>query len=69
LSFDLVINNGLVVRPEGSSRTNIGITNGVIAAISNEALTGREVIDATGLVVMPGAVLEGGGGGWCDHRD
>lgn len=56
MSFDLAIVNGLVVRPEGSSRTNIGITNGVIAAISNEALTGREVIDATGLVVMPGAV-------------
>jgi allantoinase len=56
LSFDLVISNGLVVRPQGSSRTNIGITNGVIEAISNEALAGREVIDATGLVVMPGAV-------------
>jgi allantoinase len=56
LNFDLIINNGLVVRPEGSSRMNIGITNGVIAVISNEALTGREVIDAMGLVVMPGAV-------------
>jgi allantoinase len=56
LSFDLVINNGLVVRMNGSSRTNIGITNGVIEAISNETLTGRELIDATGLVIMPGAV-------------
>ncbi len=54
--FDLVIENGLVVLPNGSSIVNIGISDGVIRAISSNPLEGREVIDATGLVVMPGAV-------------
>jgi allantoinase len=54
--FDLVIQNGLVVQPDGSSLANIGISNGVIRAISSNPLEGLEMIDATGLVVMPGAV-------------
>jgi allantoinase len=54
--FDLVIQNGLVVQIDSSSIANIGIVNGVIAAISSEPLEGRELINATGLVVMPGAV-------------
>ncbi len=54
--FELVIENGLVVQPDGSSLANIGISDGVIRAISSNSLEGQEVIDATGLVVMPGAV-------------
>jgi allantoinase len=56
VKFDLVVAGGLVVRPEGSVVMNIGITNGLIAEISSQHLEGHDVIDATGLVVMPGAV-------------
>jgi allantoinase len=54
--FDLVIAGGLVVRPQGSEIAHIGIQNGMIAAISQHPLEGRETLDAGGLVVMPGAV-------------
>ena len=56
MKFDLVIQNGLVVRPEGPSILNVGITDGKIAAISQQPLEGLEIIEARGLVVMPGAV-------------
>ncbi len=56
MNFDLVVAGGLAVRPEGSSVMNIGVTNGLIAEISSDHLEGETVIDATGLVVMPGAV-------------
>src|ERR1041384_6041518 len=57
-AYDLVILNGRVIDPE--SRTdairNLGISNGVIRAISSNKLQGRTVIDARGLVVAPGFV-------------
>jgi allantoinase len=56
VSFDLVIVGGLVVRPEGSDVANIGVKDGKIVAISSDPLKGETVIDAGGLVVMPGAV-------------
>ncbi len=56
MMFDLVVQNGLVVQTDGSRLANIGVSNGVIRAISSEPLEGHEMIDASGLVVMPGAV-------------
>jgi N-acyl-D-aspartate/D-glutamate deacylase len=57
-TYDLVIRNGRVIDPE--SRTdavrNLGISNGVIKAISSNNLSGRNVIDARGLVVSPGFI-------------
>lgn len=57
-AYDLVILNGRVLDPE--SRTdairNLGISNGVIKAISTRNLSGRTVIDARGLVVSPGFI-------------
>ena len=57
-TYDLVILNGRVIDPE--SRTdavrNLGISNGVIKAISPNNLRGRNVIDARGLVVSPGFI-------------
>ena len=57
-TYDLVILNGRVIDPE--SRTdavrNLGISNGVIKAISSNNLRGRIVIDARGLVVSPGFI-------------
>ena len=55
--FDLLITNGLLVTSEAVSRADLGITGGRIAAIG-EKLAGRETIDATGKLVLPGAVDE-----------
>ncbi len=56
--YDLVINNGRVMDPETmfDKVTNVGITDGRITAITDDALSGAEVIDATGLVVAPGFI-------------
>ena len=56
--YDIVLNGGRVMDPEsGTDRpANVGISDGVIGAITGEALEGRDSIDAKGLVVAPGAV-------------
>jgi N-acyl-D-aspartate/D-glutamate deacylase len=57
-NFDLVIANGRVIDPESGldQVRNIGISGRTIAAISADPLTGRAIIDATGLVVAPGFI-------------
>jgi cytosine/adenosine deaminase-related metal-dependent hydrolase len=56
--YDLVINNGRVMDPETmyDSIANVGISAGRIAAITNDKISGKETIDATGLVVAPGFI-------------
>lgn len=56
--FDLVIMQGRVMDPETQfdQVTNVGIRNGVIAAITADTISGRRSIDATGLVVSPGFI-------------
>ncbi len=56
--FDLVILNGRVMDPETrlDALRNVGIQHGKITAVSPEPLHGREVIDATSLVVAPGFI-------------
>ena len=58
VAFDLVILNGRVIDPESKTDAirNLGISNGVIRAISSNKLQGRTVIDARGLVVSPGFI-------------
>ena len=53
--FDLVIKNGTVVTAVASYRSDIGIQGKQIAAIGQN-LNGREVIDAEGKLVIPGAI-------------
>ena len=55
--FDLVITNGTIVTAEAMSRADLGIAGGRIAAIG-EGLAGLETIDATGKLVLPGAIDE-----------
>jgi dihydropyrimidinase len=57
MMFDLVITNGTLVTAEATTRTDLGISNGRIAAIGGEPV-GRETIDATGRLVIPGAIDE-----------
>ena len=56
--YDLVLHNGRVVDPETSldAVRDVGIRNGQIVAISEQALSGKRVIDVTGLVVAPGFI-------------
>jgi hypothetical protein len=56
--YDLVIINGRVMDPETNfdGIRNVGIKGGKIAVITKEKITGKETIDATGLVVAPGFI-------------
>lgn len=56
--LDLVILNCRVMDPEPGfdAVANVGVKAGRITAITEDAITGRETIDATGLVVAPGFI-------------
>jgi N-acyl-D-aspartate/D-glutamate deacylase len=56
--YDLVIEGGRVIDPETGldGVRNVGIREGKIARISSEALSGRRVVHAGGLVVAPGFI-------------
>jgi dihydroorotase len=57
-TYDVVIRNGRVIDPESSldAVRNIGISAGKVASVSEAQLSGKEVIDARGLVVAPGFI-------------
>ena len=56
--YDLVITNGRVMDPETmyDGIANVGIKDGRIAVITGNSITGKESINATGLVVAPGFI-------------
>jgi len=59
MDLDLVIANGTVIDGSGRPRVqaDVGIQGGRIAAIATgERLSGRQVLDASGLVVAPGFI-------------
>ena len=67
MDFDLVIANGTVVDGTGRARfrADVGVRAGRIAAISaGEPLTGREKMDAAGLVIAPGFIDIHSHGDW-----
>jgi dihydropyrimidinase len=53
--LDLVLRGGEVVNAGGSERADVGIAGGVVTRVGG-GLRGREEIDATGLLLLPGAV-------------
>ncbi len=56
-TFDQVVENGTVVRPEGSEIAAIGIRDGRIAAIGDlQSAKAAKRFDATGLHVLPGVI-------------
>jgi dihydroorotase len=57
-TYDLVLQGGRVMDPESGldAIRNIGIRDGQIATISENELTGREVVNVSGLVVAPGFI-------------
>ena len=56
--YDLVILGGRVMDPETNfdAVSNVGVRDGTIVAITDGAISGRDTIDATGLVVAPGFI-------------
>ena len=56
--FDLVLEGGCVMDPETGVNAvrNVGIRDGKIVRISSEALNGRRLVHAGGLVVAPGFI-------------
>ena len=56
--YDIVLINGRVMDPESKTDrvANVGISDGIIQAITGEPLEGNDSIDAKGLVVAPGVV-------------
>ena len=56
--FDLVILNGRVIDPETNfdGIRNVGIIDGKIAIITEESISGKETVDATGKIVAPGFI-------------
>ncbi|MEZ5591978.1 MAG: aminoacylase [Gammaproteobacteria bacterium] len=56
--YDVVILNGRVMDPETNfdAMANVGISSGWIVKITEEAITGKEMIDATGHVIAPGFI-------------
>ena len=56
--YDLAIVDGLVIDPETGlfDRRNVGIEDGMIVAVATDPISGDRVIDATGLIVVPGFV-------------
>ncbi len=59
LKYDLIIKNGRIINPDtklDQTGLNIGINGGKIAALTTETITGKQEIDASGLVVTPGFI-------------
>jgi hypothetical protein len=57
-TFDTAINNGRVIDPASGldAVRSLGITNGIVTAISPTPLKGKKIIDAIGKVVSPGFI-------------
>jgi imidazolonepropionase-like amidohydrolase len=58
MQYDLVFTGGRVIDPESGfdQKTNVAISEGKIAAISELPLLGIETIDVSGLIVSPGFI-------------
>ncbi len=55
MDYDLVIKNGTIISSSGSEKADVAVIGESIAAIGKE-LEGKEVIDATDKLVLPGAI-------------
>jgi len=57
-TYDVVINNGRVMDPETNfdGVRNVGVKDGRIVVITEDAISGKETIDASGHVVAPGFI-------------
>ena len=56
MRFDTIVRGGRVVTASDVLTADIGITDGRIAAIGTDLGAADEIVDAAGLIVMPGGV-------------
>ncbi len=56
MPFDTIIRNGTVVTASDTFRCDVGIRDGRIAAMAESLTDAPEIIDASGLYVMPGGI-------------
>jgi allantoinase len=54
--YDLIVRGGHVVTPDGAVGADVGIADGLVAAVEPDLPGGREELDARGLHVLPGGV-------------
>ncbi len=54
--FDLAVRGGLVAGPFGAARCDIGVRDGRIAALAERVSDAARVVEADGLLVLPGGV-------------
>lgn len=55
-AFDTVIRGGTMVTASDTARCDIGVRDGVIAALGLDLPAGQQEIDATGKLVLPGGI-------------
>jgi len=55
-TFDLILKNGTVHTPGGAAVADIGVTGGKIVAIGSDLGDAGELVDCTGLDVLPGVI-------------
>jgi len=53
--FDLIVTGGTVVTSSGTATTDVGVVDGRVVQLGG-VMSGREVIDARGMLVLPGGV-------------
>lgn len=53
---DLAVNGGSVVTPSGVVKANVGVVGERIALVSSDSIDGREIIDASECLVLPGLI-------------
>ncbi len=56
MAFDLLLRGGTLVTPGGVTKADVGVRGGRIAGIGALSADGAEVVDATGLHVLPGLI-------------
>ncbi len=54
--FDLVLRGGTVVTASDTTRCDVGVRDGRVAALGADLATGARELDATGLLVLPGGI-------------
>ena len=54
--FDLVIKGGTVATAADTVQCDVGVRDGKVVALASALEGGREVIDATGKLVLPGGI-------------
>lgn len=56
MQYDTIIKNGTVVTASDTFRCDVGLSAGKIVALAEHLTAAKEIIDATGLLIMPGGI-------------